>query len=84
MQNIRMTVNGMLVSLNSFFRFTGRETCRVRQLRVQRKVFRDESRELKGQEYRKRSLKRRLAKNPKVCENHLTGGPHGSKFNNQL
>ena len=45
------TVNGILISLNSFFKFTGRGDCMVKLLRVQRKSFRDESRELTRDEY---------------------------------
>ena len=57
------TVNGMLVSLNSFLCFVGREDCKVKQLRVQRKAFRDESRELTREEYERllASAKPRLA-----------------------
>ena len=47
------TVNGMLVSLNSFFHFIGREDCVVKLLRVQHKAYRDESRELTQEEYRR-------------------------------
>ena len=45
------TVNGMLVSLNRFFQFAGREDCMIKLLRVQRKAYRDESRELTREEY---------------------------------
>lgn len=47
------SVNGMLVSVNLFLRFLGREDCRVRLLRVQRRAFRDEARELTREEYRR-------------------------------
>ena len=47
------TVNGMLVSLNSFFKFTGQEDCTVKLLRVQRKAYRDARRELTQEEYRR-------------------------------
>lgn len=45
------TVNGMLTSLNCFFAFAGWNQCRVRALRIQRRLFRDESRELTRDEY---------------------------------
>ena len=47
------TVNGMLVSINSFFKFTGREDCASKLLRVQRKAYRDAARELTQEEYRR-------------------------------
>ena len=36
------TVNAMLASLNQFFLFTGRQDCRVKPLRLQRRLFREE------------------------------------------
>ena len=45
------TVNGMLTSLNCFFAFAGWNQCRVRALRIQRRLFRDDSRELTRDEY---------------------------------
>ncbi len=45
------TVNSMVASVNAFLRFLGREDCRVRALRLQRRVFRDQSRELTREEY---------------------------------
>ena len=45
------TVNGMLVAVNQFFKFLGRDDCRVRALRVQRPLFREERRELTREEY---------------------------------
>lgn len=46
-----ITVNGKLTALNAFFRFAGLEHFRVRYLRLQRRVFREESRELSRGEY---------------------------------
>ena len=46
------TVNAMLASLNQFFLFTGRQDCRVKPLRLQRRLFREEDRELEREEYR--------------------------------
>ena len=46
-----VTVNGKLAALNGFLRFLGREDCRVRALKVQRRVFREQRRELDRAEY---------------------------------
>ena len=45
------TINGMLSALNSFFSYFGWQECRVKALRVQRRAFRDPSRELTREEY---------------------------------
>ncbi len=45
------TVNSKLSALNSLLKFWGREDCRVRFLRLQRRVFRDRERELNREEY---------------------------------
>jgi integrase/recombinase XerD len=45
------TVNGYLAALNAFFRFAGWEDCRVKFLRRQRRLFRDDHRELTRVEY---------------------------------
>ena len=45
------TVNAMLVGLNRFFDFMGWRDCRVKTLRLQRRMFRDDSRELNQGEY---------------------------------
>lgn len=41
-----VTINSKLAALNGLFRFMGREDCRVRFLRVQRRMFRDAGRDL--------------------------------------
>lgn len=46
-----VTINSMLAALNSLFRFLGWDECRVKFLKVQRRMFRDESRELSRTEY---------------------------------
>lgn len=46
-----VTINSMLAALNAFFRFAGLEECRVRFLKIQRKMFRDTSRELTRSDY---------------------------------
>ena len=45
------TVNSMLAALHAFLRFSGWDDCRVKYLRVQRRLFRDQSRELTRTEY---------------------------------
>ena len=45
------TVNTMLVSLNRFFAFHGWYDCQVKTLRIQRRLFREESKELTRAEY---------------------------------
>ena len=46
-----VTVNSMLAAVNSFLRFTGWENCRVKFLKIQHRLFRDECRELTRSEY---------------------------------
>ena len=46
-------VNGAAAALNRLFAFLGRRECRMRSVRVQRQIFRDESRELTQAEYRR-------------------------------
>lgn len=46
-----MTINSKLAALNSFFRFMGWNDCRVKFLKVQRRLFRDANREMTRQEY---------------------------------
>ena len=45
------TVNGALAAINGLFRFLGWEDCRVRFLKVQRRLFRDSKRELTRNDY---------------------------------
>ena len=47
------SVNGKLSAVNGFLKFFGREDCRVRLLRIQRRLFRDPSRELTQEEYQR-------------------------------
>ena len=47
------TINSMLSAVNALLRFLGREDCKIRFLRVQRKAFREQSRELTRTEYQK-------------------------------
>lgn len=48
-----VTINSMLSSVNSFLTFLGREDCRVKLLRIQKKVFREKEKELTRREYEK-------------------------------
>ena len=45
------TVNGKLSALNKFFTFLGWPDCRVKYLKIQRRVFRSSERELSREEY---------------------------------
>ena len=47
------TINGKLSALNAFFRFAGWEECRVKFLRIQRQIFREQKKELNREEYRR-------------------------------
>lgn len=46
-----VTVNSMLAALNGFFGFIGREDCRLKFLKIQRRLFREQSKELTRAEY---------------------------------
>ena len=45
------TVNGKLTALDRFFDFMGWPDCKVKHLKLQRRLFRDDSRELTKEEY---------------------------------
>ena len=45
------TVNGKLTAANRFFTFAGWSDCRVSHLKLQRRLFRDDSREMTREEY---------------------------------
>lgn len=47
------SVNSMLVALNCFLRFTGRQDCCVKLLKIQRQIFCREDKELSAREYRR-------------------------------
>lgn len=46
-----ITINSMLSSLNSFFKFIGKTDCCVKFLKIQRKLYRSEEKELTKDEY---------------------------------
>ena len=48
-----VTVNSMLSAVNRFLKFLGREDCKIKFLRVQRRAFREKNRELTKGEYQK-------------------------------
>ena len=47
------TINSMLSAVNRFLKFLGREDCKIKFLRVQRKTFREQSKELTKAEYQR-------------------------------
>ena len=47
------SANSMLAALHAFLKFLGREDCRVKTFQIQRRMFRDEERELSRAEYEK-------------------------------
>ena len=47
------TINTMLVSLNRFFGFLGWNDCKVKTLRIQRRLFREDCKELTREEYQR-------------------------------
>ncbi|MCI9335301.1 MAG: tyrosine-type recombinase/integrase [Lachnospiraceae bacterium] len=68
-----VTVNAKLSALNVFFRFAGWEECRVRFLRIQRQLFRNQSKELTREEiFLSEKLCRKLLKYIKKQE--ITSG----------
>ena len=47
------TVNSMVAAVNQFFTFLGWKDCKVKALKIQRKLFRDDRRELTREEYQR-------------------------------
>lgn len=50
---VPITVNAMLSSVNGFFSFMDWQDCRVKFLKIQRRMFRDESKDLDADEYQR-------------------------------
>ena len=48
-----VTVNSMISAVNGFLQFVGWEECRVKFLRIQRRIFRDQSKDLTKEEYQR-------------------------------
>ena len=46
-----VTANSMISAVNSFFRVNGWEDCRIKFVKIQRKLFREEAKELTREEY---------------------------------
>lgn len=46
-----VSINASLCAVNSLLRFLGKEACRVKLLKIQRRVFREQGRELQRAEY---------------------------------
>ena len=46
-----VTVNSMVAAVNRFFSFLGWTSCKIKALRIQRRLFRDDQRELTREEY---------------------------------
>ena len=48
-----VTINSMVAAVNQFFAVLGWEDCKVKALKIQRKLFRDDRRELTREEYQR-------------------------------
>ena len=48
-----VTVNSMVAAVTQFFTFLGWEDCKIKSLKIQRKLFRDDRRELTREEYQR-------------------------------
>ena len=48
-----VTINSMVAAVNQFFAVLGWEECKVKALKIQRKLFRDDRRELTREEYQR-------------------------------
>ena len=48
-----VTVNSMVAAVNQFFAFLGWEDCKVKALKIQRKLFRDDRKELTREKYQR-------------------------------
>ena len=59
-------VNGAVAALNSLFDFLEAPGCRLKSLRIQRKIFRDEARELTQNEYRRLLTAAKYEKNERL------------------
>ena len=61
------TINAMLSSLNGFFGFLGWEECKVKFLKIQRRTFRDQEKELSRAEYERLLETARENKNSRLA-----------------
>lgn len=61
------SVNSMLIALNCFLRYMGKEEICVRTLKEQRRIFREEERELNKKEYERLVHEAKREGNPRLC-----------------
>lgn len=61
------SVNSMVIAVNSYLHHIGRDDCRVRTCRVQRRMFREEERELSKKEYRRLVMEADKAGKNRLC-----------------
>ena len=59
-------VNGAVAALNCLFSFLGLPECRLKSVKIQRQIFRDESRELSQAEYRRLLAAAKSARNERL------------------
>lgn len=59
-------VNGAVAALNSLFTFLGLPECRLKSVKIQRRIFRDEDRELNQAEYRRLLLAAKEGRNERL------------------
>ncbi len=59
-------VNGAVAALNCLFDFLGARSCRLKAVKVQRRIFREEERELTEKEYRRLLAAARARKNERL------------------
>lgn len=62
-----VTINSMLSSVNSFFTFAGKQECRVKLLKIQKKVFRAKEKELTKREYERLLAEARKEGKHRLC-----------------
>ena len=61
------TINSMLASVHGFFRFAGWENWRTRFLRIQKRIFREQTRELEKSDYKKLIITARARKKERLA-----------------
>lgn len=76
-KNRMQTVNGKISAINTYLQFRGLTECRLKLLKIQRKVFAEERRELKESEYRRLVETARKRKNQRLYYLLLTMGGTG-------
>ena len=62
-----VTINAMLSSLNGFFEFMGWEECKVKFLKIQRRTFREQEKELSRAEYERLLTAAKAAGNSRLA-----------------